>query len=246
MPRTALDAFLQNIQKDILHIGSSAIFSLEQVLRAIETQDQALYRQIIDADKTIDALRIKVERNALSTLTLQQPLAGYDLRFLSVAPFIVTSFERVGDNTAGIATLLLQMLSFPSQALEINKTSPQVLSENDIIIGIQELGQEALRVLRETVHAVVTQNATEARKMWQEDDVVDVRYHMVQNDCMHMLSAFHAVPALQQDETIMQRITYWLWIAHNFERIGDHCNTICKRIIFALENKRTIEPMQEN
>jgi len=59
---------------------------------------------------------------------------------------------------------------------------------------------------------------------------------------MTMLTGLHAIPALQQDSLIMQRITYWLWIAHNLERIGDHCTNICERIVFFIEGEGTICP----
>jgi phosphate transport system protein len=60
-----------------------------------------------------------------------------------------------------------------------------------------------------------------------------------------MLTAAHAIPAMQQDTRIMQRMTYWLWIAHNLERVGDHCTNVCERIVFVLEGEATIEPIQE-
>jgi len=53
-----------------------------------------------------------------------------------------------------------------------------------------------------------------------------------------MLSGIHAIPALQQDGLAMQRMTYWLWIAHNLERVGDHCTNVCERIVFFLEGDR--------
>jgi len=72
-----------------------------------------------------------------------------------------------------------------------------------------------------------------------------VRYHLVRHDLMTMLTDIHAIPALQQDSLSMQRMTYWLWIAHNLERIGDHCTNICERIVFLLEGEATIRLTEE-
>jgi phosphate transport system protein len=44
----------------------------------------------------------------------------------------------------------------------------------------------------------------------------------------------------------MQRMTYWLWIAHNLERVGDHCTNICERIVFFLEGDATIKPTDDD
>jgi len=43
----------------------------------------------------------------------------------------------------------------------------------------------------------------------------------------------------------MQRMTYWLWIAHNLERIGDHCTNICERIVFLLEGEGAMRLTEE-
>jgi phosphate transport system protein len=119
------------------------------------------------------------------------------------------------------------------------------VTEVSIVSGIVDLGQEARRVLQGTMDAFKRNEAPAARIIWQEDDVVDVRYHMVRHDLMMMLTDTHAIPALQRDKLIMQRMTYWLWIAHNLERIGDHCTNICERIVFFLEGERAIRPTQE-
>lgn len=72
-----------------------------------------------------------------------------------------------------------------------------------------------------------------------------MRYHLVRHDLMTMLADMHAISDLQQDARIMQRMTYWLWIAHNLERIGDRCTTICERLVFVLEGETAIEPTHE-
>ena len=119
------------------------------------------------------------------------------------------------------------------------------ITEASIASEIVDLGQEARRVLHGTMQAFEQNNAQSARTIWQEDDVVDVRYHLVRHDIMTMLTDIHAIPALQQDSRVMQRMTYWLWIAHNLERVGDHCTNICERIVFFLEGEGTIRPPEE-
>jgi phosphate transport system protein len=79
-----------------------------------------------------------------------------------------------------------------------------------------------------------------ARYLWQEDDVVDVRYHGVRHDLMNMLTGTHAITALRSDSDILLRATYLLWIAHKLERVADHCTNICERIVFIIEGETTI------
>ena len=79
------------------------------------------------------------------------------------------------------------------------------------------------------------------RPKLRHNDLVDIRYHLARYDLMTMLTSIYAVPALQQDSLVIQRMTYWLWIAHKLERVGDHCTNICERIVFFLEGVMTIQ-----
>jgi phosphate transport system protein len=253
--RKILDAQLQAIRVAIIQMGTLVETALEQALQAVQSADQVLCDQVIESDRSIDDLRSEVERLTFQSLTLQQPLGGKDLRFLSSAPSIVTDLERIGDNATGIAQLLVRMAPLRDQGASQVQIDPAVgaeegqkrpsdhpLTENSIVSGLLDLGQEARRVLRGTMHAFEENDARAARIIWQEDDVVDVRYHMVRHDLMTMLAGIHAIPALQQDALIMQRMTYWLWMAHNLERVGDHCTNVCERVVFFLEGDSTIHP----
>lgn len=253
--RTILDTQLHEMRTRIIRLGMLVETALEQALRAMQSGDQALCGLIIASDSTIDEVRSEIERLAFQALTFRQPVAGHELRFLSSASSITWDLERMGDNAAGIAKLLLRMASLrvasmsqaqvdPSDLADRNRKHPSdyMVTEASIVSGLFDLGQEARRVLRGTIRAFDQGDAHAARIIWQEDDVVDVRYHLVRHDMMTMLTGLHAIPALQQDSLIMQRITYWLWIAHNLERIGDHCTNICERIVFFVEGEGTILP----
>ncbi len=253
MARRTLDTQLQDILTLLLSLGHLVEQALGQALDAVEHNDQAMCGLVIASDAFIDDLRREVERLALRSLTLQQPLGVRDLRFLSSVPSIAGDLERIGDNAAGIAKLLIRMdplrrkdVRFLTvQATRLSgdthrRASSHMVSETSIIQEVLALGQEARRMVQATINVLASNDAQEARRLWQEDDVIDVRYHMVRHDIMHLLSAMHAIPALEQDGLVLQRVTYWLWIAHNLERVGDHCSTICKRMVFFLEGQTEI------
>ena len=257
MTRTVLDAQLLEIRTGTLKLGTLVATALDLALQALQSRDPALCSQLIKSDEMINDLRFEVEQLTFRTLTLQQPLAGHDLRFLSAIPAIVTDLERIGDNAAGIAQLLLPMI--PQDPPEKNqdfsdppaggdgdqKPLPKdAITEDSIVSKLLDLGQEAYRVLQGTMHAFEQNDAHAARKFWQEDDAVDVRYHLIHHDLMTMLTKIHATPALQQDPLILQHMMYWLWIAHKLERVGDHCTNICERIVFFLEGVTTIQPTE--
>jgi phosphate transport system protein len=251
MTRTILDTQLHEITTRIIQIGTLVETALSHVLQAVQNGDQALCSLVIASDPLIDNLRFEAERLTLQSLAGQQPLAGRDLRFLMLAPSIMANLERAGDNSAGIATLLLRMIPLLAAGTSQIYMDPdgfqkrrldRTISEDSIISELLDLGQEARRMLQGTMCAFEQSDAHAARMMWQEDDIVDVRYHQVRHDVMTMLAGMHTISALQQDSLIMQRMTYWLLIAHKLERVGDHSTNICKRIAFILEGNGTMQP----
>ena len=251
MTRVVLDKELQELDAQILHLGALVDGSLDLALEALESGDLAKAGMVIEGDSIIDSLRATVEEHAIRLLTLQQPLGGRDLRFLTSALSIAGDLERTGDGSAGIAQIILRMAPLRSASqmgIEGNSSASadedSQVAEASILNGMLELGREAGRVLKGTMEAFANRDAKAARYIWEEDDVVDVRYHLVRHDLMAMLEGARAIPALQNDARILQRATYMLWIAHKLERMGDHCTNICERIVFIVEGEASMKAPQ--
>jgi phosphate transport system protein len=248
-----LDKELNELNAQITRLGSTGCEALKKVLEAFETSDLAKCGMVIEMDPLIDSMRTAVEEHAIRLLTLQQPLGGRDLRLLSCALSIAGDLERIGDNAAGIAQIMLRMTPLRGPAMPHvqiegmphSEGAGTHITEAAIVHSMLELGREALRVFEGTVKALTEYNTGAARYICEEDDVVDVRYHLVRHDLMAMLSGAHAIPALKNDSLILQRATYMLWIAHKLERVADHCTNICERIVFIVEGENMIQAKQE-
>jgi len=248
MTRVVLDKELQGLDSQIVRLGTLVDEALDLALEALESGDLAKAGMVIEGDSIIDSLRATVEEHSIRLLTLQQPLGGRDLRLLTSALSIAGDLERAGDNAAGIAQILLRMAPLRSGSSD-GKSSVFAgkdgqLTEAAILNGMLELGREVGRVLKGTIEAFANRDAKAARYIWEEDDVVDVRYHLVRHDLMAMLEGARAIPALQNDPRILQRATYLLWIAHKLERMGDHCTNICERIVFIVESEASMRSLQ--
>ncbi len=255
MSRTLLDKELRELDAQIIRLGSLVDEALGQALEALETGDLAKAGMVIEGDTIIDSLRAAIEEHTIRLLTLQQPLGGRDLRLLTSALSIAGDLERTGDGAAGIAQIILRMAplrgsNVPPVQIEVSPAESAgeegQITEASILNGMLELGREARRVLQGTMEAYANRDSNAARYIWEEDDVVDVRYHLVRHDLMAMLEGARAIPALQSDSRILQRATYLLWIAHKLERIADHCTNVCERIVFIVEGETSIKPAQEH
>src|SRR5690349_3062698 len=116
MARTVLDKELQALDEQIVRLGKLVDDAFDKALQALETNDQAEAGMVIEADAIIDSLRMAVEEHTIRLLTLQQPLGGRDLRFLTSALSIAGDLERAGDGAAGIAQIILRMTPLRSGA----------------------------------------------------------------------------------------------------------------------------------
>ncbi|GCE04151.1 phosphate signaling complex protein PhoU [Dictyobacter aurantiacus] len=242
MARSTLDRELQELDSQIQRLGALVDEALDKSLQALATGDLAQAGMVIEADSTIDSLRKTVEEHAIRLLTMQQPLGGRDLRYLTSALAIAGDLERTGDGAAGIAQILLRMAPLRSGdgIVSTATTGDTQVSEATALRGILELGREARRVLQGAMKALAERDVKAARYIWEEDDVVDVRYHLVRHDLMAMMAGAHAIPTLQNDSKALQRVTYLLWIAHKLERVADHCTNICERLVFTVEGENEI------
>jgi len=254
MTRVVLDKELLELDIQIVRLGTLVDEALDLALEALESGDIAKAGMDIEGDTIIDSLRATVEEHTIRLLTLQQPLGGRDLRLLTSTLSIAGDLERTGDGAAGIAQIILRMA--PLRSSNVSQIEVEVspaesagedgqITEASILNGMLELGREARRVLQGTMEAFANRDAKAARFIWEEDDVVDVRYHLVRHDLMAMLEGARAIPALQNDARILQRATYLLWIAHKLERIADHCTNICERLVFIVEGETSMRHIQE-
>ncbi len=256
MSRVLLDNELQNLDVQVIRLGSLVGAALAQALEALEVGDQDRAGTVVVSDTVIDDLHLAIEERTFRILTLQQPLAGRDLRYLTSLVPIAIDLERIGDEAEDIARNVLRLLPLRSAGTaqagtpvqqgqgedsltDAAGTSDQ-LTEASIMRGLLDLGREVRSLLQWTMKAFADRNAEAARSLWEQDKVVDKHSYIVRRDMMVMLEGARAIPALQDDPHMVQRATHLLWIAYQLGRIADHCTNICERIVFIVEGETDI------
>jgi phosphate transport system protein len=258
MTRALLDKELQELDAQVMRLGSLVDDALAQALAALETADQDKAGAVVMSDTPIDDLHLAIEEHTFRTMTLQQPLAGRDLRYLTSLVPIAIDLERMGDEAEAIALNVLRMLPFRSGGmLEAGthiqqgqaESSPggegEQFTEASTVQGLLDLGQQVRSLLRETMRAFAGRDTEAARRLWEMDTVIDKRSYVVRRDAMAILEGAQAVPALQHDPHLVQRATCLLWICHELERVADHCTNICERIVFIVQGETDIHPLLE-
>lgn len=206
-PRGTLDRELARLRDELLRLGSLVDSAIERALRALQTRDLALARQVIQDDQAINDLRYKIEENCLALIATQQP-AAVDLRTTVAILNIIIDLERMADHAAGIAEIVIRM-----------GTEPLLKP----LIDIPRMAQIDREMLRRSLDAFIARDPDLAREVAQRDDEVDHLYNQIFRELLTFMI---------EDPKTITRATYLLWIAHNLERIGDRVTNISERVIF--------------
>ena len=144
--RANFDNKLSELNKKLLSMAAMTEQIIAMSIKSLEEQDTKLARETVEFDAKINEAEREVERICLNLLLQQQPVFAEDLRRVSAALKMITDIERVGDQSADIADLNIQL---------IKKKQKWDLSD------ISEMARAA------------TQMVNDARKVISSDDKID-------------------------------------------------------------------------
>lgn len=200
---------LEEVRDAVLTMGSMVDKAIERAMESLRRRDLELAQRVIREDQQINRFRFDVEQSTLLLLATQQPMAS-DLRFLASVLHIVTDLERMGDHARSISRLVLKL-----------GTEPPLTPLGDL----PRMADSCRDRLRRALDAFVARDADAARQIAEEDSAVDELQDAVYRELLSIMLA---------DQAVITRATYLLWVAHNFERIGDHVTNLCERVIFTV------------
>jgi phosphate transport system protein len=209
MTRRLFDLELNQLQDDLLMMGSMVIQALRDAVDVLKRQDVDGGQRLIDGDIVINNKRYNIEMRVLTLIATQQPMAG-DMRLLAAILEIVTELERIGDYAKGIGKITLLL-----------GREPLMMPMADI----PKMCDKVLDMLRRSLDAFVEQDLDVARSLPSEDDEVDALYNKIQRELLDILL---------EKPILIDRANYILWAAHNLERAADRVTNICERIIFTV------------
>ncbi len=210
--RRSFQQALQGLHDDVLLLGSMVDKSIERSLEALRTLDREAARQIIRDDAEINRRRFQIEERVIELIATQQPMAR-DLRTLVAVLNITTDLERIGDHAEGNAKIVLL---HEDQAL----VKP--------LVDLPRMADKSRDMLKRSLTAFVEHDAAAATRIAAEDDEVDALYDRVYQDLLGIML---------KDPTTIDRATWLLWAAHNFERIADRVTNICERVVYEVSGR---------
>ncbi len=211
---------IDNLKKDILSLGSMVELSVHEATKAIETQDEALAKSVIEKDIEINQKEVDIEESCLKILALYQPVAS-DLRFIVAVLKIDNDLERIGDLAVNIAERAVFLASQPKVKISFDFPS---------------MASKAQTMLKDSLDALVNQRADLAMEVCAGDDVVDkVNREMY----LKVQEAIHKHP--EQTESLIHLLS----VSRHLERIADCATNIAEDVIYMAKGEIVRHKVEE-
>ncbi len=207
MPREGFHRRIQELERDILHMGEMVIDAVNRSVEALKSLDAPAARQVIDNDEKVNSMRWGLEDKCVDLIATQQPVAS-DLREIIATLSIVRDLERIGDYAEGIGKIVL-----------MHGDEPLVRP----LIYVPQMAEKAVNMLRRSLDAFIQRDAQTARAICVEDDEVDKLYDEAYHDLLKRMI---------EDPSVVTRATYLIWALHNVERIADRATNIAESVVY--------------
>ncbi|SDO11597.1 phosphate signaling complex protein PhoU [Acetanaerobacterium elongatum] len=205
--RPSFDSELETLNIELIRMAGLAEQAIRNSIAALTNRDKAMAVNVAEHDREIDEMEKTIETRCLKLLLRQQPVAR-DLRQISTALKMITDIERIGDQAADIAEILMNL----------KNDEPAKIARH-----IPEMARVASEMVYDSVTAFTNNDLEAAKAVIARDDVVDDLFCKVRSDLVELIGT----TPNKIDEAIDV-----MMIAKYLERIGDHAVNICEWVEF--------------
>jgi len=214
MIRHTFQGYLNDLQQEILKMGSLVEESITLSIKALSTQDQVLAQSVIDQDDRIDNMEHQIEDQCLKLIATQQPMAK-DLRKIITGLKIISDLERIADHGVDIARIALRIGNEPL-------VKP--------LIDIPRMADLAQNMVKNCLDAYVNEDVAVANNLGGDDDQVDHLHGQIFRELLTYM--------MENPKTIKQA-THLLFVSRYLERIADRATNIGEAVIYLATGNRT-------
>jgi phosphate transport system protein len=203
---------LETLRRQLITMGAQAESQIAAAIEALVEGDAAKARAVIEGDKTIDQLEIRIDEGAIDLLATQQPVAG-DLRLLVSALKINADLERIGDHAVNIA----------EAAERLSKTRPF-----KPWIDIPYMAEIARGMLQDSLDAFVRKDAALALAVCRRDDLLDEKNKSIIRELLTYMA---------ENPALITSCLEIIGVSKNLERVGDLATNIGEETIYIAQGE---------
>ncbi|MEG1547252.1 MAG: phosphate signaling complex protein PhoU [Clostridia bacterium] len=210
--RSKFDEQLRLLKIELTEMGALIEHAIQSTSDALIQQDVEAANRAIEFDQKVDQKERDIETLCLKLLLQQQPVAR-DLRQISAALKMITDMERIGDQAADIAGIVIYLAGTPYiKTLE----------------HLPQMADAAILMVSSSIDAFVAQDVELARKVIAMDDIIDDLFDVIKMELIALIG---------KNENNGEQAIDLLMIAKYFERIGDHAQNIAEWVEYSITGK---------
>ena len=198
---------LEQLKSKLLAMSALVESAVYHSITAVVHKDRELAEEVLLNEARVNRMEIEIDDQAISLLALQQPMAS-DLRLITAAIKINTDLERMGDLAVNIVKRALSLMDEP--------VVPHLIDIPHIAALVQNM-------VRQSLDAFVSKDATLAQSVLSSDDAVDA----LRSAFSHELISF-----MQREPNHIPQAMSLLSIVGRLERIADHATNIAEDVLF--------------
>ena len=212
-PRQSFDRSLEELQQEILRMGSLVEQAIYNAVHSLAVQNVDLAKNVIEGDRIIDQMELEIEDKCLKLIATQQPMAK-DLRKISTGFKIITDLERMADHAKDIAKITKRLAGQPL-------IKP--------LVDIPRMAALSQQMVKDGLDAYVRGDVELANTLKSKDDEVDHIYSQIFRELLTYM---------MEDPRTITQATYLLFVGRYIERIADHATNIAERVIYLVTGER--------
>ena len=203
---------LESLQEELTALARVVELAVQKSIESLQRSDADLAMEVIAGDAAIDEEENHIEEECLKILALHQPVA-IDLRLIVAAIKINSDLERMADLAEDIAERTLHLAGLP-----VVPVPPK----------LQLMTELTSEMVRESLDAFISLDASLARRVCRKDDEVDRCNAEIIDE---LLRSMKGSPALIEPGVSMFSAT------RHLERIADHATNIAEDVVYLVEGK---------
>ncbi|WP_416138605.1 phosphate signaling complex protein PhoU [Halomonas sp. HK25] len=202
---------LEELKTHLMAMGGLVEKQVQEAVEALLEGDSELARRVVDNDRAVNDMQIKIDEECTQVLARRQPAAS-DLRLVLAVIRAASDLERIGDEASKIA----------------RNAGDLIEADNGTrgFVEVRMISEHVRRMVRDALTSFARFDIELALELVHEDEKVDEEYR----SAMRSLMTF-----MMEDARLISPILSLMWILRALERIGDHANNLAEYVVYLVK-----------
>ena len=200
---------LQSLREQLVAQFTVVEQMIQLAIRSLVERRSDFADRVIESDAGVDSTDIRIEEECLKILALHQPVAR-DMRWLVTVIKVNGELERMADLACNIAERAKALSTFP--LFEV----PDELNQ---------MVDAAIRMVRHSLDAFVTDDAKLALEVMKMDDRVDMLNRVIIDKLQDLMKS---------DRELIEPAMHCFSASRHLERIGDLAENLAEEVIYLI------------